>query len=339
MSNPANKFINAFTKKFTALSQDIVDELQDSLTDASPSEVKSIINAVWGKYDVPQQYQDLLLDGIVGSVRISADVPNVTLFKDYYLKNVKCVDDIRLSSKINDVTRTTEIKAMIKDALTVKDKWQTVSTELVSKGITQAEFPKYMDDLVQLSRQGGALSGDMDIARAYQKALSRANGQIEKLINPDSSTLKRAYKDVVELSENASAKAFDSAVERAIMFKARSNAERLAKNEINRAYGNSRLLELKSNGEEAVQVSLSGDHRDIGCICEYIVEQDFGLGAGVYPISKLPEYPFHPNCDCILDDSPDDIDISDFDDNIEDDSDYDWDYNKLYLDDAPIEVE
>ena len=338
MSNPANKIINRAIVRNSAFLQKVTDGLQEQLSDASPSDVSRIVNEVFRKYDVEKEFQEIILDSIVGAVKFSIDIPNVTAFKGYYLKNVKAVDDIKLSSKIHDLSRTNEISSLIKQSLTVSGKWQTVARDLVKNDITQAELPKYLKEMLDLSSKAAGLSKDTEIAQEYRRALAHAQRSVDRLISPDTSTLRRAYRDVIEATQSATTKQLDSAIERAIMFKARSNAQRLAATETSRAYGNARILEIKSD-EDAVgiQVSLIGDHRDIGCICEYIVEQDWGWGPGAYPFSKLPEYPFHPWCDCNLDPLYRG-DIEDFDDTTDPDSKYDWEYNKLFIDEDVVEV-
>ena len=338
MSNPSEKYVDAINRQYTALGKQIVDELQDSLSGASPDDVKNIVDRIWEKYDVQKQYQNMLISGIVGAVKISVDVPKVSLFKDRYLKNVKAIDGELLSRKIQNVTRTGEITDLIKQALTIDGKWQKAAFELVKRDITKADFPKYMSNLLDLARQGATISNDRSIFLEYRRAMARAQRNVDALINPNTSTLRRAYRDVIEATQGATEKQLSAAIDRAVLFKARNNAQRLATNEIRRAYGNARMLDI-SNDQDAVgvQVSLSGDHKDIGCVCEYIVDQDWGMGAGVYPIDKLPEYPFHPWCDCVLDPIYKG-DAKQFDDTTDDDSEYDWEYNEIFIDEDTVEA-
>ena len=164
--------------------------------------------------------------------------------------------------------------------------------------------------------------------------MNNAQRNIDRLTDEDTSKLKRAYQDILEETKIASGQVTDATIERAIMFKARSNAQRLVRTESARAYGNARLLEIKKDGDAVgIRWSLSGDHEDIGCICEELAETDWGMGEGVYPIDQCPEYPAHPNCDCILDPvykgDPDNYDDSD--------SEGDWDTQEVFLDEDQVE--
>ncbi len=69
MGSLVNKYINVFTRKYSALGKKIVAELQVALEDAYVGDMKRIVDGIWTKYDVPEQYQNLLLSGIAGKLR------------------------------------------------------------------------------------------------------------------------------------------------------------------------------------------------------------------------------------------------------------------------------
>lgn len=77
-------------------------------------------------------------------------------------------------------------------------------------------------------------------------------------------------------------------------------ALRLARTEMAAAYGMGTMKSAELNPvNEGIQFMLSSSHPEYD-ICDEICDADnYGLGPGVYPIDKAPDYPFHPNCLCI----------------------------------------
>jgi hypothetical protein len=102
-------------------------------------------------------------------------------------------------------------------------------------------------------------------------------------------------------AENGAETAFEAAADRAVMFKARYNAERIVRTETARANGIGKTnAMLEDDDIVSMRWILSSSH-DIFDVCNVNAEADsFGLGTGVYPKDNFPEYPAHPNCMCSL---------------------------------------
>jgi hypothetical protein len=301
-----DKYINSSTKQYTALYKKIASRLKDELQGAGSEDVNGIISDVWEEFDVPQQYRDILLEGLLGATKVGLGAEEYkassVAFHGYY-EDLVSVGKYELSKQIHDVTRVDEIQSLIKNSMKTQQTINTMAVDLVKKDITTAQLPKYMDDLVSKFRQASALTGDKEAFLKYRKSIAKANSQIENLKSSnDTSALARAYRDISELSLNASDSVVEKTIDRAIMVKARSNALRLAHTETARAYGDARVDSVLADSDaNAIQVVLSGDH-DGYCICDFFAESDmYGLGAGIYPKNELPEYPFHPYCQCMLD--------------------------------------
>jgi hypothetical protein len=296
-----DEYVSEITHAYTALSKNVIADLKDRLEDAAPADVAGIVQSVWEDWDVPGEYRDMLLTGALKATEISVKVDSGIAFKKFYANSVT-LDDVKLSSKINDVMRTKDIETSIRDAVQNEINIKQIAVNLVDKKLSSAELPNYIKDLLTASRQAAELTGDTKAYAVYRRALSRATRQIESLKDSEStSKLARAYRDIAELSESASSKVVEKTIERAIMQKARANALRLAHTETARAYGNGRLYDIQ-NDEDAVgvKVELSGEHEGY-CICDFFVETDmYGMGEGVYPIDEVPEYPFHCFCQCEL---------------------------------------
>jgi uncharacterized protein YfeS len=294
-------YLNQITHVYTALSRKVIADLQEQLADAEPADVADIVRTIWDKWDVPGEYRDMLLDGAVKATEISVAVEAPIVFKSFYAQSVS-LDGVKLSAKINDVMRTNETEALIRDAMQNQITIKNLAVKLVDEDLSSAKLPKYMEDLLTKARQAADLTGDTEAYAKYRRALSRATRQIDTLKDADdTSKLARAYRDVAELSTDASEKTVEKTIERAIMQKARANALRLAHTETARAYGNGAVYSAMQDKDAiGIRIELSGDHEGY-CICDYFAESDmYGLGEGVYPVDELPEYPFHPYCQCSL---------------------------------------
>lgn len=291
------KILNSINVELKQLHGDITEELQDALEGVTnPREISSIVNSIYARYNVPKKYEGLLHEKATDAALLANDDLDIPSFRKY-VKGSVAVDGEKLSSKIHDLARTDEITKAITSALNVEKKWGTFARDLVDKEITKGEVPKYIESMLGSARQARDLTGDIKAASDYRRAVSRAYRQIEKLTDEDTSKLARAYKDLAELSTSASAEVVDATVERAVMFKARANAQRLLNTEAARAYGNVQIDKIQKD-EDAVgiQWNLSEQH-DNYCICDWFAEADmFGMGAGIYPKDEVPDYPAHPWC-------------------------------------------
>lgn len=78
-------------------------------------------------------------------------------------------------------------------------------------------------------------------------------------------------------------------------------ALRLARTEMTSAYGMGTMKSATLNpANRGVKYILSASHPKYD-ICDEITSADrHGMGPGAYPIDEAPEYPFHPNCLCIM---------------------------------------
>ncbi len=90
-------------------------------------------------------------------------------------------------------------------------------------------------------------------------------------------------------------------LKRAFYEKSRYYANRIAQNEVMKAYSVKRAKMLLENDDVAVvRVHMSQTHPRVD-ICDYHSKVDkFGLGKGVYPKKLAPIPPYHPHCRCSL---------------------------------------
>lgn len=78
-------------------------------------------------------------------------------------------------------------------------------------------------------------------------------------------------------------------------------ALRLARTEMTSAYGMGTMKSASLNpANKGVRFILSGSHPEYDICDVYCATDDYGLGPGGYPLDEAPDYPFHPNCLCIM---------------------------------------
>lgn len=88
---------------------------------------------------------------------------------------------------------------------------------------------------------------------------------------------------------------------------------RLARTEMTSAFGMATMKSAVMNpSNEGVRFILSGSHPEYDICDVYCATDDYGLGPGGYPLDEAPDYPFHPNCLCIMTQI-----VADIDDTIE----------------------
>jgi cytochrome c553 len=299
--NPASRFADAATQKLTKLSLQIVSELQDKLEDADINDVAKIVSAVWSAYEVPVKFRDMLLGSAEQAAGISINIPDRVGFHKYYL-NSTTVDGVKLSSKIYDAVDTGPVIQDIRQSIAVADKWSSLANDLAEQGVVSGGLPDYVGDLLEKGRQAASLTGDTDAYAKYRRQVSYVKRRAEGLVDSDSSELAQAYRDIANLSFNASQEVVDATIERAVIQKARANATRLIRTETARAYGTGAIYDAQQDDDAVgIRVSLSAIHEGY-CICDFFVEADmYGMGPGIYPKDEVPEFPFHPHCMCLLD--------------------------------------
>jgi hypothetical protein len=299
--NPAKRFADAATQKLTKLGQQVVDELQNKLSDADQDDVSSIVNAVWKTFAVPTEFRDMLLGAAEQSARISINISDPVGFHKLYL-NGATVDGVKLSDKIYGAVDTGPVIQDIRQSLMVADKWSSLASDLAEQGVVSGGLPDYVQDLLEKARQASSLTGDTDAYAKYRRQVSYVKRRAEGLADSDTSGLAQAYRDIANLSLDASQDVVDATIERAVMQKARANATRLIRTETARAYGTGAIYDAQQDDDAVgIRVSLSAVHEGY-CICDFFVETDmYGMGPGIYPKDEVPEFPFHPHCMCLLD--------------------------------------
>lgn len=217
-------------------------------------------------------------------------------------------DKMNLSARLHG--NEAEIRQTIVDTVTKSIKqgeaWVKTSRALYdgynAGHITKkAELPEYLTDLVKQSKR--ILADDKAALREYNKAIAKAEYQISRLSQDGAPTraMKQSFKNLLDAAKDLNDKAIDKAVSVAVEEKSRYIADRIARTEISRAWGDGFFAEhLEDPDVIAFRWDLSSRH-PVYDICDIHAKVDcYSLGKGVYPKNKFPVRPAHPHCMCLV---------------------------------------
>jgi hypothetical protein len=211
---------------------------------------------------------------------------------------------VTLSARINDITKSEDIFKAVSSSLDRANNFNDVVQGFYRQNLQVGDIPGVFERLRVAAKrmEVSGLPDDPDFIQGFQRDLRAAQRDIDGLINPDTSTLRRAYQNVVDSCQKQAWKAVDRNLYYAAYYKQRYNANRILHTEAARAYGQgARLSAIRDPGVSCVKISLASDH-DCECVCDVICNADlYGYGPGVFPADHGPDYPFHPFCHCLID--------------------------------------
>lgn len=303
--SPVASELNQFAQWYATHGRRVVDLLKARLADGSsaPEAVSAVMAETGFDAALVEQARQSIGAGYAKAVgykvegSISRSAPAET-----YLRTAETFSGGRpLTTTIRRAQASAIVEREISVALKNRARIGTAVQHLGDSGAIKGDLSKPAKRLIDAVRQSTAQGGDATILRDAQRDINAVLRQSAKLDRTAVGGYQRALQDIVSAAENGADRAFESAVDRAVMFKARYNAERIVRTETMRAYGTGRTNEILSDPlAVSVQWELSSAH-DVYDICDVYAHSDqFGLGAGVYPKDHFPPFPAHPNCRCNL---------------------------------------
>jgi hypothetical protein len=297
-------YVSAGTKrtleKLDKVNAKLAAEIRKNL-DAGMDEKKAIDTAVkdLGYADKLKVIYSTGIDNMLAEA--SGEKPEGIAFRKWYLNKAFDEDGLSLSERVNNISKMKDIKATIRKSLKEGSSWRKVAQDLTDKDLNKADIPKYMDNLVNKARR--ALTGNPAAFKEYKQAVWDAKVNIDKLARNGAPTqrLKAAYQELLRVTEKTSTTDLNKSIERMVAAKQRYNAERIARTEMAKAYAQQNYAAaIDDNDVVAIGYELNDEHPRPD-ICDFHTGVNmFGLGAGVYPLSDLPKYPFHPHCICMM---------------------------------------
>jgi len=133
---------------------------------------------------------------------------------------------------------------------------------------------------------------------AFRKTVAKMDVRGLQKTGTVTNRLKKAYSGVLDAVEAGVGKSVDEAVKNAVLQKGRYLSDRISRTEIARARFEGFVWRMQQDPDiGAMKLHLSDAHPEKD-ECNFFTSVNFGLGRGVYPKTKVPPFPIHPNCLC-----------------------------------------
>lgn len=244
---------------------------------------------------------DIISTGAKESLKLAGVTAEGSFRRDVFLN--RSFKGVTLSDRIvsDAVSGSKEVSKVISSTMEAGKSWSQLATNIRRTDLIGSDPTKRISELGDFARKAFA-GNDPKALAAYQREIRRAEQYIKQLKVDNRSTgdLRRAYEKVIRATETGKQAAIDKAIDFAARKKMAYNAQRIARTETIRAYGDMVQDEFK-NDEDVAAIQWSLTLGDNTCpVCEGIASEDSGYGAGVYLKDELPEYPAHPSCMCDL---------------------------------------
>ena len=197
------------------------------------------------------------------------------------------VDGMKLSTRMYHNSKDVSVKSMrvINEAIKQNKTINEIS-KLLYEGYN------FKDDPLHVKQKG-------TIPKWLKKELDKPPSQrsFKQVSTIKTKALKTAYSEALRAK---SYRELSKRLKSAFYEKSRYYANRIAQNEVMKAYSISRAKLLADDDNvEVVRVMMSRTHKRVD-ICDYHSGVDkYGLGKGVYPKDKAPISPFHQFCRCV----------------------------------------
>jgi hypothetical protein len=215
-------------------------------------------------------------------------------------------DGVRLSDRIHGVAAENKkmVLGAVRQQMYLGKSWNATATAVYKQGVTGGDITKILPELHNRARL--ALETSKDFV-SYRKEVDSAIEAAQKYVSrlgsggAPNQKLKAAYQRVIDATEAGSIKAMDDALTRAIDHKSRYNAERVARTEIARAWGQSFFNSALDDDMVIGYRWMTSSRHPNYDICDFHENANlYGMGAGIYPKESGPSYPAHPHCLCVL---------------------------------------
>jgi hypothetical protein len=293
--------VSQFSSEYKSLATEIASYIYKRLK--AGVNISVALNSAFKLYNVDGWMVDKLTDCIIRSVAYGAGIEttpsmlNDPGFTKTALSMSYSASDVNLSKNIH--RNITESKRVI--SLVVK---QSIKNNQSIQKTALSIFDGYgygkkiaLDDVVQINKKLDTLSVAFKdkSSKQLKKTIKDMRVYVETL---RTTPLRASYTELLDSIAKKSENAIEKSLYVALQEKSRTNAEMIAKTETSRAYGNAfESRAVVDPDVSGIKYSLTTGH-SVFDICDMHTSVDFGFGEGVYPLSKIPIYPFHPRCTC-----------------------------------------
>ena len=297
-TNPVEKYVNSANRKIATAAR-LYYDLYTKRLDAGDTPEAAASYAL-GKSGFVDATSGATAASIAAAFEAGKADVGIAFVREVWLN--KTYKGSTISARILKNARlgSAQVSTVTRNAMRDGKAWTAIAKDISDADLLSGDVSKKISRLADIGRR--SLTEKVD-QREYLKALDDAEAHIARLAQDGAPTmrLKAAYQDVVNAVEKGSEKAIKGAIKRAVDAKVNYNAQRIARTETARAWGVSRSNDfLQDDAVVGYKWRLSTRHPKFD-ICDIHANADlYGMGAGVYPKDKGPEYPAHCNCTCGL---------------------------------------
>jgi hypothetical protein len=292
-----------FTDRYLSRSRAYIAEYESLIKQGKTP--KQAADIAWRRVHYDELVQDATAKSMIKAAVTGAG-PDVSIGKfdrNFILQKWVDMDDVKLSTTLYRNAETAkqiiadEVQAQLKLGRSYKYAAQFLQDETK---VFSAKAPDYLNTLYETGRR--ALAGDPEALRTLKTEINAVQKQIDRLsASGTTDRLKVNYQKLVDAVSEGNAQAMEQRLERAVMEKARYQAERVARTETARAYGEAKMAVIQADEDSTgwMWVLSSGEgHCET---CTFNAEADLhNMGPGVYPLNQGPVYPIHPNDTCLI---------------------------------------
>ena len=291
-----------FKKFWNGLSAKVDAEILRLIKSGVPAD-KATLRA-FKKFDVDKRFEAFVLEDVSKAYQAGVGITfstsaKIADFENWWSSKIWFEDGLSLSRRIQKQGMQKRVAQEIKRSIDALESWQKTARNINNAKLLKGDVAGHMWDTIKAGRR--ALAGDQRSIKEFERAARVSQRQIERLAldGAPNKRLKAAYQSVIDSVENRSAKALERSVARSINEKALYNAERIARTERAKAFDEAFAVKMDQDSDVIGWRSVLSSRHPRPDICDVHAEADFyGMGAGVYPTSRGPRIPHHPNCIC-----------------------------------------
>ena len=300
-----DKIANSADRKISALASDVSKATQHNMSlgyNADMAYSKAIESTGYNAAaeSVIVRSVASTFDLHVGDVEISK-VTADNFVRKTWLNQTMIDSNITIKTAIKNGIEGSEnaIKASLRESMVEARSWTATAQKIMSSEV--GDPAQKMIDLGEFARR--KMKGELSPSemKEFQAEMRKMSRYVDGLQDNYSPRLKNAYKNALDKFDGVSEKALDAAISRNISAKQFYNAQRIARTEISRAYGQAQYNNFLSDDNiVGYRRTLDGDNP---CeLCIFLASADlYGLGEGVIPKNYTFGYPSHPHDMCGLD--------------------------------------
>ena len=296
--------LGTFKSKFGSELEKVTARIQELIK--AGMTVEDAVQTAIDETKVMEKRDALLIEAIVDAAKAGGGVEAAQKAREIILADAWAPDEMKLSERLHGTSADMRqaIIDTVATSLRQNKSWLSTARALydgynAGRIINKADLSKYLDAVYRAGRR--VLANEPHALHEYVVEMRKARRVLEAMGQNDAPTkaLKTAYKKLLDATSIESEKALAKAVKVAVEEKSRYIAERIARTEISRAWGEAFLEQYRAD-EDVIgfKWTLGARHR-IFDICDFHANVDFyGLGKGVYPKDVFPARPAHPHCMC-----------------------------------------